>query len=229
MSFIYLYKSDSDYCLKINFQESHPKFNDYYYGYCASLNELINTFYYSRDLLEDFALDSQEWIFILREITNKHIVTKIPEKIIQVNMKDITSFGKAMHSLRCALRNQMKLEIALYHQKHRLRVTMDINMKRCRRDPRFITESLSTTNRIHKQRVKNLQEKLDKIKSPVESIAHIRDKLEWLIFIESNFISEDQASEKKPKTSSIDIISKAWEILIGSDQGAVAISNFTQE
>ena len=229
MSCIFLYRSDAEYCLRINFVTPHPKLNDYYYGYCASLNELLNTFYYARGELTSENIASQAWIFILRDINNRRADTKaLPlNRIVDVNLEDICSFGKALHSLRFTLRNQLKLEIALYHQKHRLALTTDINRQRCAQDSRFISESLVTTNRIHRQRVKNLQEKIDKIQNRVQSIADIVNKLEWFIFIESSIISNTPALALLPKKPCTDIISKAWETLTELDQEKDVINDCT--
>lgn len=227
MTSLFLYLSSSNYTVELVFASKHVKFNEYFYGYCSSINELINTFYYARGKMKLELVNEQEWIFLLRDLVKSPVINRIPEKIVKIYLPCITDFGRILNKFRIQLRSQLKLETSLYHQKIRYDTAVLINKERCKLDSRFISESINTTNRIHKQRLKHLEEKVEKFPNKVTDLLDIYYRFEWLIFTESSTISKGQASIQTFKTKSTDIISQAWETVIQSEEDTLNIDSCT--
>lgn len=210
---LYLFFSNSNVSTKISFQREADNMYDKYYNICTSLNELLNSFLYSTDNLNN----EQSWIFLIKDKTRGRSNLQIPPPSVHICFQSIDDLNTIIKVLRNNLKKQLSTQLALYHQKCRYEAYLFANNLRSDLDERFVIESIKTTNKTHRQRLKNLEQSLDKINDRVLSISDIYFRLEWLIFIESKDFLDHQPIEVNTNEFG-NILNHAWETLTLSDQ-----------
>lgn len=210
---LYLFYSQSNISTQISFAREAENMYDKYYNICTSLNELLNSFLYSTANINH----EESWIFLIKDKTRGRPNVIIPTVSQHICFDSIDDLNTIVKTLRNNLKSQLSAQLALYHQKCRYDAYLFANNLRSMIDERFIIESIKTTNKTHKQRLKNLERNLDKIKDRVLSISDIFFRLEWLIFIESkDFL--DHPLKEVITTEFGNILNHAWETLTRSEQ-----------
>ncbi len=205
---LYLFYSESNISTKISFLREHDNMYDKYYNICTSLNELLNSFLFSSDNLNN----ETPWIFLLKDKTRGRSDLQIPPPTNHICFDSIDDLNTIIKVLRNNLKKQLSVQLALYHQKCRYEAYLFANNLRSILDTRFVIESIKTTNKTHRQRLKNLQIKFDNINDKALTIFDIFFRLEWLIFIESkDFLNPPP---KKVNTNEFgNILNLAWATL----------------
>ena len=209
---LFLFFNSSNVSTKISFKNECETMYDKYYNICTSLNELLNSFLYASNNLNN----EQSWIFLLKTNTRGRNNMQIPPHSKHLCFDSIDDLNTIIKTLRNNLKKQLATQLALYHQKCRYESYLYANELRSNLDERFIIESIKTTNKTHRQRLKNLQDIFDNIPDKVLSLKDIFFKLEWLIFIESkNFLNHPPVEVTANEFG--DILNLAWETLTPSD------------
>lgn len=147
----YLFHSDSSYSISLNVIGEEKK-NEFYYNICCAKNDVLNSFvrYYQ----------DSSWIFITRS-SKKNDKLVIPPSIMTLNFEKMIHVNNVIKRWRKQIKYQLSKIQSLEYQRKKYQKLKCINSIRCSLDYRFIIESLKTTDRIQKQRLKNLQEIYD--------------------------------------------------------------------
>ncbi len=147
-------------------------------------------------MLED---EHSDWIFFLKE-NQKSLVNKPVKE--ELTADSLTKINEIVKTFRRLCKKQISLSNSILHQRTRLEQYKSVAKKKCREDYRFISESLKTSNRIHKQRLQNLQKNFDQLPNKANSILDLFYLLEWLIFSELKKSSNTQIIHQNSSSDS---------------------------
>lgn len=210
-----------NYSLKIIVPASSDILN-HYYNICSSLNDMQNSFLYGKEELEHYDSD---WIFFIKE-NHKTLVTK-PVKD-EFHIESLTQFNEIIKQYRKICKKQISLSNSIMHQHARYETYKRVAKNKCAIDYRFISESLKTSNRIHKQRLHNLKEQYNNIVNKAESILDLFNLLEWLIYSNLRKSSTSQVIHQISNDSSSESSGLNWDLLTSDDLDQLLGVTFTQ-
>jgi hypothetical protein len=181
-----------------------------YFNICCTLNEMINTFYYVNNRLTNI---DEPWIFLVRSDYIKDFDRY--NKIADINMT-YYSLNSVVKKLNNLMKYQLKLQQSLYHQSNKWKMYKYMNTLRTINNSRFKSESLKTTDRIHKQRTENIKKQIAFYEQRNGLLKHnIHEIFLSFICLIKNFLKELYVPVRQiqtPVETSIDIINSAWEL-----------------
>ena len=179
-----------------------------YYNVCSSLNEMLNSFCYANGTI----WSEDNWIFIIKH-GQRSSKCEVKPQMYSFNLTSIDELNTCIKSLKHSCKRQIGLMNAIYHQKNRVSSYKLSNNLRCSEDYRFVAESLRTTNRIHKQRLKNLEKDFAELRNKVLNIDDIFKRLEWLICKESKNLFILATTQRNNESEFGNILNQTWETL----------------
>ncbi len=214
------YNNEFDFAIKIMIP-SASLILSHYYNICSSLNDFLNTFHYAYNNIYNL---NEDWIFFLKSSVKNKIDKPVTLELMFNSLDEINAIIKKMRNI---CKRQLTLASAIKQQKDRYYSYLISCEQRCVSDYRFVSESLRTSNRIHKQRLSNLIEKYESIPYKYNTILDVYLLLKCLLISDSKKSSNEQILLPIPQNESSDLSEINLDLLTNQEIELLLQVSFT--